>query len=182
MILHFTLKFFELLKCFRLVFHQVDILISAQIICEDQKIMIPSASLSIHRTTYISIAGPRKLSNANITWIKRAMLVQIWIVCGLDQCWNVGKEACCGGDLDGGCAGLQCCPYTRTERAQRGCRASLSADTPCPICHPGPISTGEGSGMAIDTQQHPWHALLHSSSLPGGFMPCSIDSFLSHCH
>ena len=55
MILHFTLKFFELFKCFRLVFHQVDILISAQIICEDQKIMIPVVSLNIHRTTYISM-------------------------------------------------------------------------------------------------------------------------------
>ena len=30
MILHFTLKFFELFKCFILVLHQVDILISAQ--------------------------------------------------------------------------------------------------------------------------------------------------------
>ena len=55
MILHFTLKYFELFKCFRLVFHQVDILISAQIIREDQKIMIPTASLNIHRTTYISM-------------------------------------------------------------------------------------------------------------------------------
>ena len=32
MILHFTLKFFELFKCFRLMSHQVDIPISAQII------------------------------------------------------------------------------------------------------------------------------------------------------
>ena len=32
MIFHFTLKFFELFKCFRLMFHQVDIPISAQII------------------------------------------------------------------------------------------------------------------------------------------------------
>ena len=55
MIFHFTLKLFELFKCFRLVFHQVDILIYAQIICEDQKIMIPAASLNIHRTTYISM-------------------------------------------------------------------------------------------------------------------------------
>src|SRR3954470_9200803 len=55
MIFHFTLKFFELFKCFRLMFHQVDIPISAQIICEGQKIMIPAASLNIHRTTYISM-------------------------------------------------------------------------------------------------------------------------------
>ena len=55
MILHFTLKFFELLKCFRFMFHQVDIPISAQIICEGQKIMIPVASLNTHRTAYISM-------------------------------------------------------------------------------------------------------------------------------
>ena len=55
MIFHFTLKFFELLKCFRLMFHQVDIRISAQIICEGQKITIPAASLNTHRTAYISM-------------------------------------------------------------------------------------------------------------------------------
>src|SRR3954471_18327301 len=55
MILYFTLKFFELFKHFRLMFHQVDIPISSQIICEGQKIMIPAASLNIHRTTYISM-------------------------------------------------------------------------------------------------------------------------------
>ena len=54
MILHFTLKFFELFKCFRLVFHQVDIPISAQIIC-GQKITIPAASLNTHRTAYITM-------------------------------------------------------------------------------------------------------------------------------
>src|SRR3990170_7833140 len=54
MIFHFTLKFFKKFKCFRLMFHQVDIPISAQIICEGEKIMIPAASLNIHRTTYIS--------------------------------------------------------------------------------------------------------------------------------
>src|SRR3954470_9777912 len=55
MILHFTLKFFELFKRIRLMFHQVDIPISAQIICEVLKIMILVASLNIHRTTYISM-------------------------------------------------------------------------------------------------------------------------------
>src|SRR3954468_20842895 len=55
MILYFTLKFFELFKRFRLMFHQVDIPISAQIICEVLKIMILVASLNIHRTTYISM-------------------------------------------------------------------------------------------------------------------------------
>ena len=55
MIFHFILKFFELLKCFRLMSHQVDIPISAQIICEGQKIMIPSASLNTHRIAYISM-------------------------------------------------------------------------------------------------------------------------------
>src|SRR3990170_2162806 len=55
MIFHFTLKFFELFKCFRLMFHQEDIPISAQIICEGQKITIPAASLNTHRTAYISM-------------------------------------------------------------------------------------------------------------------------------
>src|SRR3990170_4419557 len=55
MIFCFTLKFFELFKCFRLMFHQVDIPISAQIICEDQKITIPAVSLNTHRTAYISM-------------------------------------------------------------------------------------------------------------------------------
>src|SRR3954467_9111620 len=55
MIFHFTLKFFELFKCFRLMFHQVDIPISAQIIYEGQKITIPAMSLNTHRTTYISM-------------------------------------------------------------------------------------------------------------------------------
>ena len=34
MIFHFTLKFFEPFSCFILMFHQVDIPISSQIICE----------------------------------------------------------------------------------------------------------------------------------------------------
>ena len=55
MIFHFTLKFFELFKCCRLMFHQVDIPISAQIICEGQKITILAASLNTHRTAYISM-------------------------------------------------------------------------------------------------------------------------------
>src|SRR3954468_14012893 len=48
MILHFTLKFFELFKCFRLMFHQVDIPISAQITCEVQKITILAVGLNTH--------------------------------------------------------------------------------------------------------------------------------------
>ena len=55
MIFHFTLKFFELFKCFRLMLHQVDILISTQIICEGEKITIPAASLNIHWTTYTNM-------------------------------------------------------------------------------------------------------------------------------
>ena len=55
MIFHFTLKFFELFKCFRLMFRQVDIPISAQIMCEGKKILIPAASINTHRTTYISM-------------------------------------------------------------------------------------------------------------------------------
>src|SRR3989337_664761 len=55
MIFHFTLKFFELFKCFRLMFHQVDIPISTQIICEGQKITIPAVSLNTHRTAYIDM-------------------------------------------------------------------------------------------------------------------------------
>ena len=46
---------FEPFNYFRLMFHQVDIPISAQIICEGEKITIPAASLNIHRTTYISM-------------------------------------------------------------------------------------------------------------------------------
>src|SRR3954468_22994787 len=37
------------------MFHQVDIPISAQIICEGQKITIPAASLNTHRIAYISM-------------------------------------------------------------------------------------------------------------------------------
>ena len=48
MIFHFTLKLYELFKCFTLMFHQVDIHISAQIICEGQKTMIPAVSLNTH--------------------------------------------------------------------------------------------------------------------------------------
>ena len=55
MIIHFTLKFFELFKCFILVFHQVDIPLSAQIIGEGQKIAIPTTSLNTHRTLYIGM-------------------------------------------------------------------------------------------------------------------------------
>ena len=55
---HFTLKFFELFKCFRLMFHQVDIPISAQIICEGQKITIPAASINTHRIAYIYVLFP----------------------------------------------------------------------------------------------------------------------------
>src|SRR3954462_15533859 len=74
-------KFFELFKYFRLMFHQADIPISAQIICEGQKIMIPAASPNIHRTTYISMydfqqiccllhcSGERRFSHlAQETW------------------------------------------------------------------------------------------------------------------
>ena len=61
MILHFSLKFFELFKCFRLVSHQVDIPIYAQIICEGQKIMIPATSIKhssdrIHRYVLFPIS------------------------------------------------------------------------------------------------------------------------------
>src|SRR3990170_1632700 len=62
MIFCFTLKFFELFKCFRLMFYQVDIPISAQIICEDQKIPIPAVSLNTHRTAYISMYYFQKVS------------------------------------------------------------------------------------------------------------------------
>src|SRR3989337_451356 len=62
MIFCFTLKFFELFKCFRLMFHQVDIPISAQIISEDKKIMIPAVSLNTHRTAYISMYYFQKVS------------------------------------------------------------------------------------------------------------------------
>ena len=55
MIFHFTLKLFELFKCFRLMFHQVDIPISAQIICEGQKITVPAACLNTHRTADIDM-------------------------------------------------------------------------------------------------------------------------------
>ena len=55
MIFHFTLKFFELFKCFRLMFHQVDIPISAQIICEGQKITLFTACLSTHWTAHIKM-------------------------------------------------------------------------------------------------------------------------------
>ena len=48
-------EIFELFKCFRLMFHQVDIPISAQIICDGQKITIPAASLNTHRIAYISM-------------------------------------------------------------------------------------------------------------------------------
>src|SRR3990170_1475975 len=81
MIFYFTLKFFELFKCFRLMFHQVDIPISAQIICEGEKITIPAVSLNIHWTTYISMydfqqiccslhsSGERRFSNlAHEAW------------------------------------------------------------------------------------------------------------------
>src|SRR3954463_6538795 len=81
MIFHFTLKFFELFKCFRLMFHQVDIPISAQIICEGKKITIAAASINPHRTTYISMYyfqqvccslhcfGERSLSHlAHVAW------------------------------------------------------------------------------------------------------------------
>src|SRR3989337_1175616 len=55
MILYFTLKFFKLFKCFRLLFHQVDIPIPTQIICEGQKITIPAACFNTHWTAYIGM-------------------------------------------------------------------------------------------------------------------------------
>ena len=51
--LHFD--FFEIFKCFRFMFHQVDIPIYAQIICEGLKITIATMSLNTHRTAYIGI-------------------------------------------------------------------------------------------------------------------------------
>ena len=41
-------EIFEPFNHFRLIFHQVDIPISAQIICEGEKITIPAMSLNIH--------------------------------------------------------------------------------------------------------------------------------------
>ena len=64
MILYFTLKFFELFKCFRLVFHQVDIPISAQIICEGQKITIPAVSLNTHRTRQLCIISNKSVARS----------------------------------------------------------------------------------------------------------------------
>ena len=48
------------------MFHQVDILISAQIICEDQKIMITAASFNIHRTTYISMHDFQQIIHTDV--------------------------------------------------------------------------------------------------------------------
>ena len=62
MIFHFTLKLYELFKCFRLMFHPVDIPISGQIIYEGQKITIPAASLNIHWTTNISMYDFQQIS------------------------------------------------------------------------------------------------------------------------
>ena len=55
---------FELFKCFRLMFHQVDIPISAQIICQGHRITIPAASLNIHRTAYISMYYFQQVSSS----------------------------------------------------------------------------------------------------------------------
>ena len=52
------LKFFEPFNYFRLMFHQVDILIFAQIICEGQKITIPAASLNTRRTVHQYVLFP----------------------------------------------------------------------------------------------------------------------------
>ena len=46
---------FELFNYFKLMFHQVDIRISAQFIGEGQKITIPAASLNTHRIAYIGM-------------------------------------------------------------------------------------------------------------------------------
>ena len=64
MILHFTLKFFELFKCLRLVFHYVDIPISAQIIYEGQKITILATSINTHRIAYISMYYFQQVSSS----------------------------------------------------------------------------------------------------------------------
>ena len=55
MILHFTLKFFELFECIILVFHQVDIPTPTQIISEGEKITIPALCFNTHRTAYIGM-------------------------------------------------------------------------------------------------------------------------------
>ena len=57
-------EIFDLFKCFRLVFLQVDIPISAQIIYEGQKIMIPAPSLNTHWTAYISMYYFQQVSSS----------------------------------------------------------------------------------------------------------------------
>src|SRR4051812_38447344 len=52
MIFNFTLKFFELFKCIRLVFHQVNISISTQIIRESHEITISTVCRHTHWTAY----------------------------------------------------------------------------------------------------------------------------------
>ena len=64
MIFHLTLKFFELFKCFRLMFHQVDIPISAQIICEGEKMKILATSLNTHWTAYIDMYYFKQVSSS----------------------------------------------------------------------------------------------------------------------
>ena len=64
MILYFTLKFFELFKHFRLVFHQVDIPISAQIMCEGQKITILATSINTDWTAYIGMYYFQQVSSS----------------------------------------------------------------------------------------------------------------------
>ena len=61
-------KFFELFKCFRLVFHQVDLPISAQIIYEGWKITIPArASTLIGPHTSVCIISNKSLARSIVS-------------------------------------------------------------------------------------------------------------------
>src|SRR6187399_269867 len=55
LILNLILKFFELFKGLRLVFHQIDIPVSTQVIREGENITVASASLNTHWTAHIGM-------------------------------------------------------------------------------------------------------------------------------
>jgi hypothetical protein len=61
LILNFTLEFFELFKRFRLVFHQIDITVSTQVISEGDEVTITIACRNAHWSTYVCMYDPQQI-------------------------------------------------------------------------------------------------------------------------
>src|ERR1043165_3199517 len=73
LILYFILKLLELFKGFRLMPHQVDISISAQVVGESHEVLVTTSSSRAHWSTHISMYEFQQVGRPLATLCKRCL-------------------------------------------------------------------------------------------------------------